>query len=311
MLVSIIIPLYNKEKYIVRAIKSVLAQTYNNFELIVVDDGSTDNGVILVNKFSDYRLRLITQRNGGVSLARNIGVANANGDWVAFLDADDEYEPDFLKDTVLFINKHHGSDLSFVGTNYYIGSRDCTAIEGGIESGIYDYFQLFDNKRSPNSSSTTIVKKALFFEVGGFPIGVKSFEDWITWFKLASAGSFGFLSQPLGIYYSVEGSASSTSAYNSDFFLNSTQVPKTIIEYSKKYCFDNLKKKAAMKCASKFCFDMAFTYSREGQRNAAFKILRYAKLRHFFLLDCKQRLLLFGHLFCPEVIKDKLRKWNK
>ena len=98
--VSIVIPLYEKAAYIQRAIESVLAQTHQNFELIVIDDGSTDGGGNIVRRFTDPRIRMIVQKNTGKCVARNRAIKQASSDLVAFLDADDEWLPDFLE-TVL------------------------------------------------------------------------------------------------------------------------------------------------------------------------------------------------------------------
>ena len=89
-IISVIIPLYNKETIIDRTIRSVLSQSFSDFELIVVDDGSTDGSVRVVEGFHDERIRLINQRNSGPGAARNTGANNAKGDWIIFLDADDE-----------------------------------------------------------------------------------------------------------------------------------------------------------------------------------------------------------------------------
>ena len=97
VLISVIIPLYNKEKTIVHTLSTVMSQTYKCFEVIVVNDGSSDDSVQLINdNFSDSRIRIISQENSGVSVARNKGVEEAKGDWIAFLDADDEWLPDYL-----------------------------------------------------------------------------------------------------------------------------------------------------------------------------------------------------------------------
>ena len=94
---SIVIPLYNKEKYIARAIKSVLAQTYQEFEIIVINDGCTDNSANEVAMFDDDRIKIINQVNAGVSAARNRGILEAKQSFIAFLDADDEWYPDYLE----------------------------------------------------------------------------------------------------------------------------------------------------------------------------------------------------------------------
>lgn len=97
-MISIIIPLYNKATSIKRTIHSVLSQSYTDFELIIINDGSTDNSAEIVNKqFYDKRIRYIYQDNAGVSSARNRGIKEAIGEWILFLDADDILYPNALK----------------------------------------------------------------------------------------------------------------------------------------------------------------------------------------------------------------------
>ena len=103
-LVSVIIPNYNYEKFIAETIESVLSQTYKNVEIIVVDDGSKDKSLEVLEKFGD-KIRVIQQKNAGVSAARNHGVSFSKGEFIAFLDADDAYRPEFLE-TVLNLNKN-------------------------------------------------------------------------------------------------------------------------------------------------------------------------------------------------------------
>ena len=93
---SVVIPLYNKEHYIEATIRSVLNQTCRDFEVLVVDDGSRDNSLALARKFESDRVRIIPQENQGVSVARNTGIRNARGEFICFLDADDEWRPDYL-----------------------------------------------------------------------------------------------------------------------------------------------------------------------------------------------------------------------
>lgn len=307
MLISIVIPLYNKEKYIVRTINSVLAQTYKKFELIVVDDGSTDNSVNLVRLVLDSRIKLILLKNGGVSIARNVGVENAVGDWVAFLDADDEYEPSFLQEAVIFLDNNRGSNLSFVGANYFLGSRNRKAMSEKVQTGVYDYFQLFGNQKSPNNSSTTIVNKSIFFEVGGFPVGVKHFEDWITWLKLACAGNFGYLSQALGLYHYVDGSVSRTNIDNIGYFNDAILLPITIKKFIRTYSLNALRKKNANFIISEFCLNMAIHFAYEGEKIASLKLLRHVGLTNFFKSTIRKQYLLFKHLVVPQCIKRLYR----
>jgi len=94
--VSIVIPLYNKAPYVRRALDSIAVQTFADFEAIIVDDGSTDMGAAVVANYSDPRFRLIRQENAGPGAARNAGIAQAQGEFIAFLDSDDEWLPNYL-----------------------------------------------------------------------------------------------------------------------------------------------------------------------------------------------------------------------
>ena len=106
-LVSIITPCYNGKKYIAETMNHVIAQSYDNWEMIIVDDGSKDNSAEIVRKYSenDSRIKLIQQPNGGSSSARNNGIRNANGQYIALLDADDLWDPDFLKKQLEFMKE--------------------------------------------------------------------------------------------------------------------------------------------------------------------------------------------------------------
>lgn len=117
-LVSVIMPSYNVEKYIAASIKSVIAQTYRDWELIVVDDCSSDNTVQIIKKFNDSRIRLfINDKNSGAAIARNRALREAKGRWIAFLDSDDIWHPDKLKLQISYMEKYN---YLFTYTDYRI-----------------------------------------------------------------------------------------------------------------------------------------------------------------------------------------------
>lgn len=110
--VSVIIPVYNREAYIRESVDSVLAQTFTEFEVIVVDDGSTDAAAEIIQSYTDPRIRLIRQSHQGVSAARNTGLDAARGEYITFLDSDDLYYPDFLQ-SMLQIIQSTKTDMAF------------------------------------------------------------------------------------------------------------------------------------------------------------------------------------------------------
>jgi glycosyltransferase involved in cell wall biosynthesis len=189
-MISVVIPLYQKAAYIGRAVDSVLAQTYPDFELIVLDDGSTDGGAEVVRRYADPRIRLLSQANCGASAARNRGVREASSELIAFLDADDEWEPDFLQ-TVLALHDRF-PDAAVFGTAWRLVYEEGQVVDPDFhgrlplpgEVGIIDYFG-GSAGNSPLHSSGVMVKKAALAEVGGFPEDVVYGEDHDTWIRLA------------------------------------------------------------------------------------------------------------------------------
>ena len=117
-MISVVIPLFNKQDSIRSTIESVLAQSFRDFELIVVDDGSTDGSVDVVKAINDPRIRLIEKQNGGVSSARNEGIRNASYEYVAFLDGDDLWDSDYLREIVHLIEVF--PEAGILGTSYFI-----------------------------------------------------------------------------------------------------------------------------------------------------------------------------------------------
>ena len=205
MSISVIIPLYNKEKHIRRAIISVLNQTYQDFEIIVVDDGSTDFGIEEVKRISDPRIKLIKQTNQGVSSARNTGIANAAFDYLGFLDADDSWKTDFLE-SICGVIKEKPNEGAYA-TSYEIISSDGNVISPKFnidinigETVILDYFKSA-LKYPIISASSVVIPKYVFKKVGRFSPELTRGEDLEMWCRIALNYNVVFFNKVCATYF--------------------------------------------------------------------------------------------------------------
>ncbi|WP_299997032.1 glycosyltransferase family A protein [uncultured Cedecea sp.] len=199
-----VIPVYNKEIFVIRCLQSVLLQKTKPREIIIVNDGSTDNSLNVINDFfiktnTDIEIIILDIENGGVSNARNMGAKKSKSDYIAFLDADDEWSQDYLFEMTQLIQKYPNAGV--FSCNHMInrkGSDIFTAISYMDEgfSGPVDYFYSAQ-KQSIINSSKVIVNKNIFFSVNGFPKGVRYGEDLHTWIKLALVSEVIFTNQAL------------------------------------------------------------------------------------------------------------------
>lgn len=205
---SIIIPLFNKEEYVERAVQSILNQTYENFEIIIVNDGSIDGSRDKVIAIADSRIKLIDQENKGVSAARNTGVYNSQYDFVTFLDADDTWDPNFLEDMALLIKKFPSAGI--YGTNNFFEYQDSFKVHepyewlfNGETCGlINNYFDVFLKiGKSPFSSSNFCMSRKLFNDIGGYKEGVRLTEDSDLWCRIALRYKIAYSKKPLATYY--------------------------------------------------------------------------------------------------------------
>jgi glycosyltransferase involved in cell wall biosynthesis len=176
-MISVIIPLYNKEKIVDKCINAVLSQDYSDFELIIVDDGSTDESANIVSKFKDKRIRFFSKINGGVSDARNFGVQQAQTDNIFFLDADDIVMPNCLKvlfDLMVKYEYAHIYHCNFIiESNNYKRNYCSRTIEGEIFNA---QKLIWDGEIFPRPGAM-IIKKQCFEKVGLFSTKLSKFED--------------------------------------------------------------------------------------------------------------------------------------
>ncbi|MCL2649475.1 MAG: glycosyltransferase family 2 protein [Candidatus Azobacteroides sp.] len=204
-MISIIIPLYNKEGSIARTLQTVFNQTCQDFEIVVVDDGSTDKSIDVVKGINDSRIRLISQKNQGVSVARNVGIQEAKYDYIALIDADDEWLPCYLENQVELIKKH--PDCQIYASKYEVHDEEGVKpiVLNGIpfkeESGVLsNYFEVATYSSPPLWTSAVCFTKKAIQSVGGFPKGIKLGEDLITWAKLACKYKIAYSLQVLAVY---------------------------------------------------------------------------------------------------------------
>ena len=216
-MLSVIIPLYNKASTVERAVRSVLNQTVQDFELIVVNNGSTDGGEEVVKRIQDKRLRLVEQENLGVSMARNRGVAESRYDYVAFLDADDEWKPTFLETVLALKERYPGCSVFATAYQRCDSKGNIQDIKlnrlpqskiiktNGIPALILDnYFEVAALSEPPFCSISVMVRKASLEAIGGFPEGVHQGEDLLTWARLATTETIAFCPVPQSIFYTGE-----------------------------------------------------------------------------------------------------------
>ena len=193
MLVSVVIPLFNKGSYIVRCLESVASQTFTDVEVIVVNDGSTDNGAELAESFPDDRVRLISQANRGPGHARNRGVDAARGELVAFLDADDEWLPSYLSESVRLLVSN--PDAATISSGYFEMPGGASTEEmwrnRGISSGIHRLGPETDPMLAVHmlaymSPWSTVVRIGAFRKHGGFYEKNRCLygEDAFLWLKI-------------------------------------------------------------------------------------------------------------------------------
>ena len=210
-MISVVIPLYNKEKSIASTLRTVLNQTFSDYEIVIVNDGSTDGSVEEIEKVQDDRIRLVHQPNAGVSAARNRGIEEAKGDLIAFLDADDEWKPEYLATQYHLFQKY--PECSVFACNYEFrdvsGKVTPTLIHKlpfvGEDGILSNYFEVASCSHPPLWTSAVMVKKQVMQAIGGFPVGVTSGEDLLTWARLSINDHIAFCKRSLAIYNLGEG----------------------------------------------------------------------------------------------------------
>ncbi|MGA6974624.1 MAG: glycosyltransferase family A protein [Candidatus Binatus sp.] len=199
--VSVIIPAYNAAATIAGTIDSVAGQTLHDFEIICVDDGSTDATLSIIKQYGE-RVRLLEQANSGPAAARNLGARNSSGEYLAFLDADDVWAPQFLERSVAALDAD--PVLSLVYCNCALADSEGVAIDTALVGSGFDHppsLQELLTKLWPIMPSAAIARRSAYDACGGYRDALKGasfrFEDVDFWIKMREQGPFGYIAEPL------------------------------------------------------------------------------------------------------------------
>ena len=196
--ISVIIPAYNQGHYLAEAVQSVLDQTYSNFEIWIIDDGSTDNTAEIARGFSDPRVNYIYQSNQGLSAARNTGLRQARGDYISYLDSDDLFLPEKLECLVAAIQQNPAWGM--------VAGHAVIIDENGVRTGnTYTLPIPAPTEKlllgNPLHVGSVLVSRSWQIKAGEFDESLRSYEDWDMWLRLAKMGcNFGFVEKPVALY---------------------------------------------------------------------------------------------------------------
>lgn len=273
-MVSVIIPLYNREGTIGMAVNSVLRQTYRDIEVIVVDDGSKDRSLEVVKNIDDERIRIIEcEKNGGACIARNLGIENAIGDFIAFQDSDDFWHEDKLEKSIYYLKE---KNVDFVFSAVYRKGERGFAEDGRIvpSYNLNHEKDKFGKILSLNCVSTqTIVARREVFERVRFDSGLPRFQDWDLAIQVVkSAFRVYYISEPLVDCYILDDSITS----------DSKKAIYALEKFEQKYRKDFLDNPRA---AEEFYFRSAHFLEKQGYSGAAYFVKAYkiGKNQSFFM----------------------------
>lgn len=275
---SVIIPVYNGENFIDKAINSVFAQTNSDWELIIVNDGSSDNTESVLQKYKDNdKIKVITQPNSGVSVARNTGVRNSNGEYIAFLDADDVWHENHLEVAKNLSDKYPDAGMiaTFTRVELVNGQiiSECSYF-GDKTDEVYleDFFEEYHKDKNAKMFTviTTVVSREAFDKAGGFPEGCKIGED--LQLSLVVAAYYPVVLSPVATatYKKENSTATKTKSFDPDwvFFDIADKIySDETIPYQKR---DNLKKVMEW-----FSMRRCRHYLIDGKRKEALEVHRH------------------------------------
>ena len=200
-MISIIIPAYDAEKYLANTIQSVINQTFTDWELIIINDGSTDGTLELINNFQDKdsRIKVFSYENAGVAHSRNRGIAEAKGEYIAFLDADDLWTPDKLEMQLKVLQKNSDASVAYSWVDYIDEAGKFLYPGSHITVNGDAYSKLLINNFLENGSNPLVRRDALA-KIGNFDVNLPPAEDWDLYLRLALEYQFVVIPKPQILY---------------------------------------------------------------------------------------------------------------
>jgi glycosyltransferase involved in cell wall biosynthesis len=238
MIFTVVIPLFNKEQYIQTTITSVLQQSYSDFELLVVDDGSTDGSAEIVHNISDPRLKYIKKEHSGAAATRNFGIRRAEGRYIAFLDADDWWAPTFLEEMAGAIAKYPNQKLFATGRTHVFEKKTIPyknkflpAVE---ETALLNHYQVISKQLPAINMSNAVVLKQHIENTGYLKEGMQNHEDHEFWLRLSIGNEIVFINKPLSYYRKNIISQSSGIFRIADFITYLNTCEEVFLKLSKK-----------------------------------------------------------------------------
>lgn len=211
-MISVVIPLYNKEKSVYKTLQSVCEQTYTDIEILVINDGSTDNSASVAASYPDTRIRIVYKENGGVCSARNRGITESKGEYIALLDADDLWDKEYLAEQVKMIADF--PKAAMLGINFAEVSdgklvrKLATSLTEGYRGYVENYFQMKGRISDLFCSSSVVIRKEVFGKVGLFDERIRYAEDTDMWWRIIATNSVAFYDRYMVAYrYDAENRA--------------------------------------------------------------------------------------------------------
>ena len=281
--ISVVIPAYNAEHTILETISSVQQQTFSDFELIVIDDGSTDRTLELLHSIKDSRLQIFPYENGGVSVARNRGISHAAGEFISFIDADDLWSPDKLELQLAALQQHPEAGVAYSWT-YFMDEKEGSRSFHPCEPVFFEgkvYSDLLVNNFIASGSNILLRRQAVE-SVGEFDSKCNGAEDWDYCLRLATKWSFVLVPQLQVFYRRSSGSTSSKVE-------KMKKVCLVVLEKAYEVAPQSLQhlKKKSLAWIYQYCTDLSLRYSTDikGIQQAGWHLYMAIRLQPKTLLE--------------------------